>query len=133
MSPPAPTALGRNRFHPRQGRTTVVAGNNSCRYTLDPSTPEGFESAKNHVSGNSRFGLDVIARLKIVFEFSIEQRPGGLAHRFGKLRAGIWGEYLDELRAELADVGARIESIVGGRQVAADAEVQELQSFYCLK
>lgn len=97
---------------------------------LDISTKEGLTSAKGHISGNRRFGPDEMARLKSAFEFSTEQRPGGVAYRFTKLRSGVWDDYLNELRAELDGVENRIAEIACGSQSDANRAIEALKSFH---
>ena len=91
---------------------------------------ESPEVVKNHIGGNSRFGADHIERLKSAFTFSTEQRPGGVAHRFGNLRPGVWESYCQELGEELATVEARMAEIANGEQATAAAEVAKLLAFY---
>lgn len=85
---------------------------------------------KSHVGGQARFGVDEMARLQCVFEFSEERRPNGISYRFGKIRDGVWQDYITDLRSELVDVEGRIVAITNGSQSAADAEVEALRSFY---
>ncbi len=94
---------------------------------------ESPEVVKNHIGGNSRFGADHIERLKSAFTFSTEQRPGGVSHRFGNLRPGVWESYCQELGEELATVEARMAEIANGPQAAADAAVEQLKSHYVPK
>ena len=95
---------------------------------LDPD--ESPEVIKSHIGNDARFGADEIERLKHGFRFTAEQRPGGVAHRFGELRPGVWESCVEELRTELVDVESRIEEIADGQQREADAEIERLRSHY---
>jgi len=97
---------------------------------IDPGSPDGREVVKHHVSGNRHFGNDELECLKSVFEFSTEQRPGGVAHRFGAIRPEVWGKYLDEIRVELEAAESRIAAIAGGEQAASDQKIEAMRSHY---
>ena len=97
---------------------------------IDPENPVDLEVIKHHVSGNRHFGNDELECLKSVFEFSTEQRPGGVAHRFGAIRPEVWGKYLDEIRVELEAAESRIAAIAGGEQAASDQKIEAMRSHY---
>ena len=97
---------------------------------LDPEDPANGAVIKSHIGNLARFGVDEIARLKHGFQFVAEQRPGGVAHRFGELRPGVWESCVEDLRTELVDVESRIAEIETGDKAEADAEVEKLKSFY---
>ena len=112
-----------------EARKTQIVGT----LEIDHNSPTGLAVIRNHVSGSRRFGVDELSRLGAMFEVSIEQRPGGIAHRFGKLRFDRWDAYLDSLREELVAVEARIEAIKEGEQADADRNIEEMRSYYVPK
>ena len=97
---------------------------------LNVTSPEGLQSAKLHVGGNSRFGPDEFERREHMFFCSRTNHGISTSVVTGQIRLDRWATYLADLRDELATVESRISEIAGGPQAAAKLDIDKLRSFY---